>query len=447
MKRVNLILLLLALLCAVCAFVGCGGEPYDTSDSSSSNSNKYDLSDECFIFESYNVVKKGPTESGENFSVFSANILEIYGRCITSADELNAYVELYDNKGERLANYRLSETGDVDKNEQFVLRVDISDETAEKFCVVKVRYEGVAIKRVYRVEELFRNVTFVYNNDEPSKMIVVKKGTKLEFPAVPQRDGYIFTAWYTDPSCTEMFDFESMKISDDLELYAGYMLDYLVMSNRVSEISNESIVKIRTKSYSSVLWGMVEVTSHEKEGEGVIIEDNAGYYYVLTTNDLVEKRKGYESVSYTVTDHFGNEYSATLKHSGVTYNLGVLYFEKNSDFPIDVVELSDKTPSLNDDIASVTLLNGIYYPHFGKVLGFEIIKHKNSGSNANDNNYEMMVHNSRADREVTGRPVFDMNLKLVGIQCGTLTNDEVSFENPHVIPWSVIKKYIDAYGL
>lgn len=443
MKKTNLILLGLTVLILALSLIACGGEPSDTP----SISEKYDLSDECFVFESFRVVKKGPNEVGENFSVFSSNILELTSRCIAVADEVTAYVELYDNKGEKLSNYRIFESRDVDKNESFVLNVSISDEVANNFSVVKVRYEGVAIKRVYRIEELFRNVTFVYNNGKQSDMLVVKKGAKLEFPEVPQKDGYVFVAWYTDPLCTEMFDFDNMKITEDTELYAGFMLDYLVMSNRVSEVANASIVTIKTKSYTSVLWGMVEVTAHEKTGEGIIIQDNAGYYYVITTNDLVEKKRGYESVSYTVTDCHGNEYEANLKHNGVTYNLGVLYFAKNPDFVLDVVDLSKTAPKIGDDIATVTLINGIYYPHFGKVMGFETIKHKDSGSQAGDINYNMMVHNGQTDRNVTGRPILDMNLNLIGIQCGTLTDGEVSFDNPHAIPWSVIEKYISAYGM
>jgi hypothetical protein len=80
-------------------------------------------------------------------------------------------------------------------------------------------------------------------------------------------------------------------------------------------------------------------------------------------------------------------------------------------------------------------------------LNFEKVKHHNTGSRAGDMIYEMMIHDAKTDRSVTGRPMLDMNLNLVGIQCGTLTDKDVDIENSHVIPWSVIKKYIDAYGI
>jgi len=447
MKNLKQKLCLPIFLCVVCMLASCGFILGSENEYTAKEEN-YDLSDEYFVFEKYNVVTKGPGERGENFAVFESNTLEIYGRCATKAKDIVANVVLYDESGNTVGSYRITRSNEVEKNEQFVLSVDISDAVLNSFSVVSVAYKGNAVDRLYRLEEIFCNVTYVYNNGEKSEMTVVKKGDSLPIPEVPEKMGYVFYRWYTDPQCTEYFDFYDDVVKKDTVLYAGYLLDYISMGNMIVDKAELSTVNITAKSYTSMLWGTIEVMSAEQTGEGVIFKDGWGYYYVLTTNDLVQKQSGYENVKYTVRDCYGNEYSAQLKHSGSGYNLGVLYFTKKNDIQLGVLDISSSAPKVGDEIAVLSNIeNGRHTPNFGKVLSYEKIEHKNTGSEANDTNYNMMVHSASTDRSVTGRPILDMSLRLVGIQCGTLTDKEVSFENNHVIPWDAIKKYIDAYGV
>ena len=47
-------------------------------------------------------------------------------------------------------------------------------------------------------------------------------GELLELPEPPTREGYIFTGWYTDYGCYELWDVEKDIIEIDLTLYAGW---------------------------------------------------------------------------------------------------------------------------------------------------------------------------------------------------------------------------------
>ena len=85
-------------------------------------------------------------------------------------------------------------------------------------------------------------------------------------------------------------------------------------------------------------------------------------------------------------------------------------------------------------------------PTFGEVLAFEKITHEDIGSAAHDVTFDMMVHDVQTDARISGRPMFNMNLELVGLQCGTLTKEEVELESKHVIPWEAIQKYVSTYG-
>lgn len=447
MKKTKRILYLLFLVCFLCMLSSCGFIWGGENDYSASDGH-HDLDDSYFSFDSYNIVIKGPQEHGELFAVRESNTLEIYGRCATTAKDIVANVTLSDEKGNAVGTYRISHSGEVVKNEPFVMSVEISDSVLESYSIISVNYIGHSVERLYRLENIYYNVTYVYNNGQKSHMTVVEKGDSLPIPAVPEKMGYVFQRWYTDPQLTEPFNFYEDTVKKDTVLYAGYLLDYIEMGNLMVDKTVVATVDITAKSYTSMLWGAVELASSEIKGEGVIIKDGWGYYYVLTTNDLVQKQSGYENVEYTVEDCYGNKYSAKLKHCAGDYNLGLLYFSKDESVELGVIDISTVKPAVEDEIVVLSSLqDGRNTPNFGKVLSYEKIEHKNSGSEAQDVHFDMMVHNANTDRSVTGRPVLDMSLRLVGIQCGTLTDEEVSFENNHVISWETIKKYIDAYGM
>lgn len=53
-------------------------------------------------------------------------------------------------------------------------------------------------------------------------MQLVFRGGKVTEPTAPSREGYTFTGWYTDASCTTLYDF-ARNVSAKLELYAGWV--------------------------------------------------------------------------------------------------------------------------------------------------------------------------------------------------------------------------------
>lgn len=49
----------------------------------------------------------------------------------------------------------------------------------------------------------------------------VKRGSRVEAPAAPERAGHTFTGWHTNPECTEKYDFTN-PLTRELTLYAGW---------------------------------------------------------------------------------------------------------------------------------------------------------------------------------------------------------------------------------
>jgi len=450
MKKRYLIFLIISVLCAAFILCGCDGDPVDTDEGElrDDGTRVYSVPNAYFTFENYNVITKSPTDIGDNFSVITSHTLEIQARCGASLDELVAIIKLYDADGKLVGNYRYTENDcGIAAGESFTISTEISNDAKNAFSVVDVRFEGKSLKKVFRVDGITYNITYVYNNGTPPKMIIAKLGEKLEAPHdIPQKDGYVFEGWFTDAACTVPYDFANSEVDTDLSLYAGYIPNYIRMGEKLVDIAKLSTVKITTKSYSSLLWGAVETASSEKSGEGIIIKDSDGYYSVLTTDDILKKEDRYDKVEYKIVDYYGNTVNAELKHSSEAYNLGVLQFEKTNS--LLVVQLSSTAPKVNDEVGMARYFDGSgYYPYFGKITAFEKITHEESVSSAHDVSFDMMVHDVQTDVRVSGRPMFNMNLELVGLQCGTITKDEVELENKHVIPWEAIKKYIDTYGI
>ena len=47
-------------------------------------------------------------------------------------------------------------------------------------------------------------------------------GELLEEPEPPTREGYVFTGWYKDNACYELWDVNNDTIESDMMLYAGW---------------------------------------------------------------------------------------------------------------------------------------------------------------------------------------------------------------------------------
>lgn len=65
-------------------------------------------------------------------------------------------------------------------------------------------------------------VTFVFNDGtDKTETKEVNIGGTVAQPADPERDGYLFTSWYSDESMTKEYDFSAV-VGGDLTLYAGW---------------------------------------------------------------------------------------------------------------------------------------------------------------------------------------------------------------------------------
>lgn len=136
--------------------------------------------------------------------------------------------------------YTISASADMwDENQQLVFTVKAFDSNAD--YLVSNPAEEIELVKVYSVTVEIDNTTAGNTSIEGSlfalpeftvsfnlngalgsisaQSVTTTKG--LTYPQIPTRNGYVFTGWYTDSNCTQLYDF-SATLTRDLTLYAGW---------------------------------------------------------------------------------------------------------------------------------------------------------------------------------------------------------------------------------
>ena len=123
--------------------------------------------------------------------------------------------------------------------------------TRENYTFTDWFYDAACTEKVEFEEPIESNITFYAGWTRASYVITFNSmgGSAVESmtvnvnaapsqPQNPTRDGYIFSAWYTDEACTQRFDF-SAALTADITLYAGW-----------TEVSEDSDIATVTYNYN-----------------------------------------------------------------------------------------------------------------------------------------------------------------------------------------------------
>jgi len=131
-------------------------------------------------------------------------------------------------------NVSLTIEGEIKGGNIVVCKVsatDIAGNTTNKEYSVKIYgapvitydRDSIDITDDVTAENATHTVTFYLNGGTgtaPAKQ-TISATVGLTYPSIPSRSGYIFTGWYVDSECTEIFDF-SKNIVGDVTVYAGW---------------------------------------------------------------------------------------------------------------------------------------------------------------------------------------------------------------------------------
>lgn len=86
----------------------------------------------------------------------------------------------------------------------------------------------------------YYQVTY-HTDGEAEETVNVEAGKRVTEPEAPEKEGYSFNGWYTDEECTEKYVF-GYKIEENLELYAGWAVEYTFEAEDVSFAGKSSPV-------------------------------------------------------------------------------------------------------------------------------------------------------------------------------------------------------------
>ena len=122
-------------------------------------------------------------------------------------------------------------------------------------------------------------VSFYDDDGNLIDSVSVEAGETVSTPQSPQKKNYIFVGWSEERQYGALYDF-SEKVNRNIRLYARFRLDGTSITNEISKNVMKSVVKVRTRSYSDVLFGWIETESSGwSTGSGFCFDQGSGYYY------------------------------------------------------------------------------------------------------------------------------------------------------------------------
>ncbi|MGN0804096.1 MAG: trypsin-like peptidase domain-containing protein [Candidatus Coproplasma sp.] len=220
-----------------------------------------------------------------------------------------------------------------------------------------------------------------------------------------------------------------------------------------TEVNAESLMNVRetirsfnisidTEYYISNGW--FSRTAGEGLGSGVVFEEDENYYYALTNNHVITNvmdGRTY-SVSYTVTDIYGTEYtnsSVNLIMSDEAQDIAILSFKKKTSvtYSLGVADYSarkDSNVALGEFVLAVGNPSGVNnIVTYGQVKGWAEIGNVS---------YSVINHNALINPGNSGGALCDIDGNLLGLNTwGTEGKDDENFS----IPLSIINDYIDSF--
>ncbi|MBQ9786107.1 MAG: InlB B-repeat-containing protein, partial [Clostridia bacterium] len=155
-------------------------------------------------------------------------------------------------------------------------------------------------------------VTFDSNGGSDISSQTVTPTTKLEYPTVPTRNHYVFTGWYTEKSCENLFNFTD-PVFEDMTLYAGweyasasaYYSKIIIDSAQYNSSSDYYYTNISNSSYSGNAY-YVYTTFLTSGTKTIYFKNNQSSYNYATYLSIYNQTKAttIRSESYFYTSNY-----------------------------------------------------------------------------------------------------------------------------------------------
>lgn len=157
-------------------------------------------------------------------------------------------------------------------------------------------------------------VSFCANDGSDRVMLsqLVTDTIGLKYPTPPLRDGYVFTGWYIDKECTELYNF-TQQIKGNMNLYAGW---YAMASDNYL---SRGIIDIYTYNNSSKVYPItVNGSSSSKYVYTYFTALTSGTYYIYYANGTTTSSYSTYCMIYNVTQNKSIKTNATVSSTSYT---------------------------------------------------------------------------------------------------------------------------------
>ena len=294
------------------------------------------------------------------------------------------------------------------------------------------------IERVFTNDNETYRITFVVDGME-TEYYEVTAIEKLKPVEAPIKENYTFEGWFTKDGIK--YDF-SLPVRNSFYLYAKFTPDYGTLINTISQSTIKANVEIQAKSYNTIL-GRDSSTSF---GSGIIIDEQDGYYYVLTNSHVVYPQSGYKYIKYTIEDYIGNSYTATVYNSSINpnYDLATLRFKKTIA-NLNTIELAKVNPVIGEEVIAIGQPKGQNNAiTFGQISAFRKIDLAEP-SESSTVAFPVIAHNAPTDGGSSGGALLSISLKLVGVSFAGSKTDNNEFKFSYAIPIEKVWEYLTIY--
>ena len=143
-------------------------------------------------------------------------------------------------------------------------------------------------------------VTFNSKGGSAVDSVTVTSGATISAPAEPTKEMKVFTGWYTDSACTNLFDFTT-PITGNITLYAGWEDDHAAMNGqKISDLTifKEALVATTFDIQPHTDMASIIVSTFES----VISDGESG---IILTNDYIKTT--YEANMLQIKDIWENQ--------------------------------------------------------------------------------------------------------------------------------------------
>lgn len=273
-------------------------------------------------------------------------------------------------------------------------------------------------------------------------------GSTLNLPTEPYMENMIFDGWYFDPLGTNEFNLTGPVLSSTT-LYAKFVPDALTFTNMLTSTAVKSLVYITNKSFNAGFSGIVDSSSTESHGSGVVYQISDGYCYVLTNAHVVEQDEDYKNQSLTVEDPWGNEYNASIyrnpsaadKAYSEDYDLAMIYFKYTTgteSTSLSPITLASRAAQVGDYVGAL----GAPWGQRNAISCGMVLQYGKINVEGKDIEFSSITHTAPIDHGSSGGLLVNTAGELVGIN---FAGESEYTSLGYAIPLGVILDFMNEY--